>query len=335
MTETNVRVLFVKRPVGWVDETSFAVVHEPLRPPGPADVVVRNVYLSVDPYLRGRMAGAFREGEVMVSRGVGEVVASGHERWKPGDLVWGFLGWEQYSVVARGEGLYRVDPSLGVPISYYLDVLGMPGLTAWVGINVIGRPEPAETVFVSSAAGAVGSIAGQLARLAGARAVGSAGSAEKVRHVLDVLGFDDCFDYKASASLPESVMGACPNGIDVYFENVGGPILEAVLGHMNPLGRIAVCGMISGYNTTQDPGVKGFAHILGKRLTVSGFSIYDHMWRFDAWQPKMAELLTSGRIVYHEEIWEGVERAPEAFIGMLRGDSLGKRVLRVGADPTA
>lgn len=330
MTETNTRVLFVKRPVGWVDETAFCVVREPLPEPGPADVLVRNVYLSVDPYLRGRMAGALREGDVMVARGVGEVVASGHERWKPGDLVWGFLGWEEYTVVPRGEGLYPVDVGLGVPISYYLDVLGMPGLTAWVGIHVIGRPDPGETVFVSSAAGAVGSIAGQLARLAGARAVGSAGSPAKVRHVVDVLGFDDCLDYKAEPSLPAALRRTCPAGIDVYFENVGGPLLEAVLGHMNPLGRLPVCGLISGYNATEDPGVKGFAHILGKRLTVMGFSIYDHMWRFEAWQPRMAELLTSGRIVYHEDVWEGVEQAPAAFIGMLRGDSLGKRVLRVG-----
>jgi len=334
VTATNTRVLFVKRPVGWVDESSFAVVHEPMPEPGPADVLVRTIYLSVDPYLRGRMAGAFREGDVMVSRGVAEVVSSGHERWKPGDLVWGFLGWEQYGVVRRGEGLYPVDAGLGLPISYYVDVLGMPGLTAWVGVDVLGRPAPGETVFVSSAAGAVGSIAGQLARLAGARVVGSAGSPAKVRHVIDELGFDDCIDYRAAPSLDTALATACPDGIDVYFENVGGPMLEAVLGRMNPLGRIPVCGLISGYNATDDPGVRGFAHILGKRLTVTGFSIYDHMWRFEAWQPTMARLVQSGAIRYHEQFSDGVESGPSAFIGMLKGDSMGKHLLRVGDDPT-
>lgn len=330
----NTRVLFVKRPVGWVDETSFAVVQHDIAQPGPADVVVRTIYLSVDPYLRGRMAGGFVEGDVMVSRGVGQVVSSGHERWKPGDLVWGFFGWEQFTVIRRGEGLHPVDPSLGVPISYYIDVLGMPGLTAWVGIMELGRPQPTETVFVSSAAGAVGSIAGQLARLCGARAVGSAGSAAKVRHVVDTLGFDACFDYKSVASPDIALHEMCPDGIDVYFENVGGPMLEAVLRHMNPLGRVPICGLISGYNREDDPGVKGFAHILGKRLTLTGFSIYDNMWRFEGWQPKMAQLLTTGRITYHEEIWQGLETAPAAFLGMLHGDSLGKRVVQVGDDPT-
>ncbi len=331
---SNTRVLFVKRPVGWVDETSFAVVTSPLPTAGPADVLVRVIHLSVDPYLRGRMAGAFVEGEPMVSRGVGEVVSSGHERWKPGDLVWGFFGWEQYTLVRRGEGLYPVDAGLGVPISYYVDVLGMPGLTAWVGVFEYGRPQPGETVFVSSAAGAVGSIAGQLAKVAGARAVGSAGSPDKVRHVIDHLGFDDCFDYKTVPSLDGALAVACPTGVDVYFENVGGPMLEAVLGRMNPLGRVPVCGLISGYNSLEDPGVKGFAHILGKRLAVTGFSIYDHMWRFDAWQPKMIELVRSGAVRYHEDIWEGVENLPAAFIGMLKGDSLGKRVVRVSEDST-
>jgi NADPH-dependent curcumin reductase CurA len=330
----NTRVVFAKRPVGWVDESCFAVEVGPAPQPGPADVLVRTIYLSVDPYLRGRMAGVFREGQVMVSRGVGEVLSSGDPRWRPGDLVWGFFGWEERTVVRPGEQLWPVDATLGVPISYWIDVLGMPGLTAWVGVYEVGRPQPGETVFVSSAAGAVGSIAGQLARLAGARVVGSAGSATKVGHVLDVLGFHACFDYKTASSLDDALAGACPDGIDVYFENVGGPTLEAVLRAMNPLGRIAVCGLISGYNRQDDPGLQGFAHVLGKRLSVTGYSIYDHMWRFDAWQPKMVQLVTSGQIRYHEDIWDGIERLPEAFVGMLKGDSLGKRVIRVSRDPT-
>jgi NADPH-dependent curcumin reductase CurA len=214
----------------------------------------------------------------------------------------------------------------------------MPGLTAWVGMLDLGRPRPGDTVLVSAAAGAVGSIAGQLARLAGARVVGSAGSPGKVAHCVDRLGYDAAFDHRRAgdaAGLTGALRHHCPAGIDVYFDNVGGPLLEAVLGQLNPFARIPVCGMISGYERTDDPGVRGLIAVLAKRATMTGFSIYDHMARFAEWQPRMAELLARGDVVYHEEIWEGIEAVPAAFVGMLAGDNLGKRLVRVGDDPTA
>jgi NADPH-dependent curcumin reductase CurA len=339
MTDIDVGVRLVRRPVGRVTEDCFELVERPVPEPGPGEVVVRNIYLSIDPYLRGRMDSAFGLGEVVPVRAVGEVAASQHPRWRPGDLVWGFGGWERWSVMPAGAELWPVDPALG-PISQFVSVLGMPGRTAWVGMVDLGHPRPGETVVVSAAAGAVGSLAGQLARLAGARVVGSAGSADKVAHCVDRLGYDAAFDHRRAAAdgprgLADALRQHCPAGIDVYFDNVGGPLLEAVLGQLNPFARIPVCGMISGYERTDDPGLRGLVNVLVKRATMTGFSIYDHMAGFAEWQPGMAALQAAGRIVYHEEIWEGIESVPAAFIGMLAGDNLGKRLVRVGSDPTA
>jgi len=326
----NRGVLLVRRPEGKVTEDCFELRDRPVPDPGPGQVLTRNLVLSCDPYLRGRMDAAFPLGEVVTVRVVARVEASQHARWKVGDLVWGFLGWEEWSVTA-GEGLWPVDPALG-PISNFVSVLGMPGLTAWVGMVELGHPAPGESVLVSSAAGAVGSLAGQLARLAGARVVGTVGSPDKARHITETLGFHAAIEYRAAADLATAVRQALPGGVDVYFENVGGALLEAVLPNLADHARIPVCGMISGYELLGDPGVKGLVNLLAKRATMTGFSIYDHVYRLAPYQRTMSELLASGRVVYAEDIWEGIDAVPAAFIGMLAGDNIGKRLVRLAPE---
>jgi len=343
VSAVNTGVVLARRPQGRVTTDCFRLVERPVPEPGPGDVLVRHLYLSVDPYLRGRMDAAFALEEVVPVRVVGQVTASRNPCWAEGDLVWGFGGWQEWSLVRPSaeavgidERLWPVDPANG-PIAWAISALGMPGLTAWVGTFDLGRPQPGETVFVSAAAGAVGSLVGQFARLAGARAVGSAGSADKVAHCVDVLGYDAAFDYRTCAdqrALVAALRDACPSGIDVYFDNVGGPTLEAALRCLNDGARVPVCGMISRYEETSDPGVKGLINLLAKRATMTGFSIYDHLHRLPAWLPRMAELVRSGKVVYHQETWQGIDSVPEAFVSMLAGGNLGKRVVQVGDDPT-
>ncbi len=327
---SNTRILFVKRPDGAVDESCFEVDTQPVVAPEPGQVLVRNIYLSCDPYLRGRMDGAFNLGVPITARVVGQVMASADPGFAEGDHVWGFLGWEEYSLV-RGADLTVVDPASG-PLSHAISVRGMPGLTAWVGLMDIARPVPGETVFVSSATGAVGQVVGQLARRAGATVVGSGGTDAKVAHAVDRLGYDRAFNYRTADSLPETLAAHCPDGIDVYFDNVGGDTLEAVLATMNPAGRIAVCGMISRYQDADDPGVRNLVSVLANRLTITGFSIYDHVHKLPGFVPRMSRWLADGAIVYDEDIVDGIDRLPGAFLGMLAGDNIGKRLVRVGAD---
>ncbi len=332
----NTRVLFVKRPVGWVDETCFRV--EPCDEPGcgPEVVLVQAVWLSVDPYLRGRMnegpsyAPGFPLDRPVVSRVVGRVLASRNARFAEGDFVWGFLDWALRSVVRRGEGLHRIDPSWPRP-SLAISALGMPGLTAWIGAIDLGRPNPGDTVYVSSAAGAVGQLAGQFAKRAGARVVGSAGGPEKVAFLLERCGFDAAFDYRAR-DLDDALRETCPAGIDVYFDNVGGATLEAALRHANPRARFPVCGMISGYNETEDAGIRGLRLLVQKRITMTGFIIYDHVHELPAYQARVAPWLRDGSLRFHEDLVHGIERAPAALIGMLKGEAIGKRLVQV-AEP--
>jgi len=323
------RVVLNRRPVGEIDEDHFTIDRGPVPDLGPRDVLVRNIFVSCDPYLRGRMepGGGIEPGDVVPVRAVGEVVQSGHPDFGEGDLVWGFLAWELHTVVPGGAGLRKIDPAYG-PISNFISVLGMPGLTAEVGMLDIGRVRPGDTVLVSAAAGAVGSVAGQLARLAGATVVGSAGSDRKVDHVVQTLGFDAAFNHRTAASLDGALSTHCPDGIDVYFDNVGGPLLDAVLGHLRPGARIPVCGMISHYE--QEMQLNNLLGILRARATMTGFSIYDHVHRLDAFIPRMSARLKSGAITYHEDIHEGIESVPSAFVGMLRGDNVGKRLVKVG-----
>ena len=315
----NTHIVLTQRPSGWVDESCFAVQDcaEPVC--GPGDVLLESIYLSTDPYLRGRMnagpsyAPGFEIGQPIVSRVVARVLKSNNSGYQAGDVVWGFLDWALRSVAARGEGLHRIDPALG-RISHALSVLGMPGLTAWVGAIEIGQPVPGDTVYVSSAAGAVGQLAGQFAKRAGARVVGSAGGDDKLAFLLERCGFDAAFNYKTTP-VDQGLRECCPQGLDLYFDNVGGSTLEAALRHARVGARIPVCGMISAYNTVDDPGVKGLQAVLAKRIKMTGFIIYDHVHKLAAYQARVATWLRSGELVFHEDIVVGLERAPLLFLG--------------------
>lgn len=329
----NQRIVLARRPTGWVDESCFALQDCPEPACGPEDVLLEAIYLSTDPYLRGRMnegpsyAPGFALGQPIVSRVVARVLASGHARFQPGDIVWGFLDWAQRCVVPRGEGLHKIDPALG-RISHHVSALGMPGLTAWVGAIELGQPRPGDTVYISSAAGAVGQLAGQFAKRAGARVVGSAGSEDKVAYLRERCGFDAVFNYKATP-LDDALRQHCPQGIDVYFDNVGGSTLEAALRHANVAARFPVCGMISAYNAVDDSGIRGLQLLLSKRITMTGFIIYDHVHKLPAYQARVAPWLRSGELVFHEDIVQGLAQAPAALIGMMRGEAMGKRLVQV------
>ena len=329
-SQTNTRVILDRRPDGPITTDLFRFDETTIPEPGPGDVLVRNIYLSCDPYLVGRIQGVFPVGEPVTVRVVGVVEASANPDFAEGTIVWGFLAWEQYSLVPGGKGLTVVDPELG-PISHAVSVLGMPGLTAYVGAIELGKPTPGETFYVSSAAGAVGSIAGQLARMAGARVVGSAGSAAKCLHVTETLGFDACFD--RTLAVGDGLDEHCPDGIDVYFDNVGGSTLDAVLARMNPGARIAVCGQISTYVEAGD-GIRNIMNVLRARATMTGFSIYDHTHKLPGFLPRMSRWLAEGDVVYVEDIHEGIDSVPDAFVGMLDGDNIGKRLVKVSPDPT-
>jgi NADPH-dependent curcumin reductase CurA len=335
----NREVRLKARPQGAPTLDLFDVVESPMPELGDGDVLVRNIFMSVDPYMRGRMNDVksyvppFQIGEALDGRAVGEVVESRQAELRVGDYVSSGLGWREYFTsdgsADRGE-LVKLDPSVD-PLSLYLGVLGMPGMTAWLGMGQIGKPQRGETVFVSGAAGAVGSVAGQLASLEGCRVVGSAGSDAKVAFVTDELGFDAAFNYK-SVDLEQAVAAACPNGIDVYFDNVGGAHLQAALEQMNDFGRIVSCGMISQYNeASPTPGPNNLAHIVRKRLRVQGFIVSDSADQVGEFRAEMTRRVAAGEIHYRETVVEGLENAPQAFIGLFQGDNIGKMVVQIGA----
>jgi len=337
----NRRIFYVQPPDGPVTPACYDVRDEPVPALADGDVLVRNIYLSCDPYMRGRMGGSgnypgsksFAFDAVIPARVVGQVETSRNPDFKEGDFVWGFLGWELYSLARGGGDLRVIDPSLG-PISHAITVIGMPGLTARVGILDIGKPKPGETAFISAASGAVGSVAGQIARLEGCRVVGSAGSDAKVRHIVDVLGFDAAFNYRAVSSIGAALDEHCPDGIDIYFENVGGETLEAVLDRINPGARIPVCGQISQYDNAERYVPKNIGNVEAKGAVMQRFSIYDHMDQYEAFLPWIAERIRDGRIVYFEDIVDGIDNTVDAFIDMMNGGNLGKRLVRVSDDPT-
>jgi len=328
----NKRVLLASRPSGWVSEDNFRIESVPAPQPRDGEVLVKNAYLSLDPYMRGRMnegksyAAKQELGEVMIGGTVGEVVESRNPRFAKGDQVLGMLGWQQYGV-SDGKGLNKVDASR-VPLSAYLGVLGMPGVTAWVGLLDICQPKAGETVVVSAASGAVGSVVGQIAKIKGCRAVGIAGGKAKCDYVVKELGFDACVDYKAGA-LNEDLKAALPKGIDCYFENVGGEILDAALRRMNAFSRIAVCGLISQYNATEPYGVKNFQSILTNRIKVQGFIVSDRMELWAKALPELIGWLAGGKIKYRESVAQGLENAPKAFIGLLKGENFGKQLVKL------
>ncbi len=338
MQRINRQFELASRPVGEPVADHFRLVEKPVPTLQDGQVLVQHRFLSLDPYMRGRMsdrrsyAAPQALDAVMLGGTAGEVIESSSERFSVGDQVVGMGGWQEYSVVdvtAPG-ALHRVDTT-HIPLAAYLGVVGMPGVTAWFGLNDIIRPVAGETVIVSAASGPVGGTVGQLAKAKGCRAVGIAGGPEKCAYVVDELGFDACIDYKAHRdlrSLLDALKVACPDGIDGNFENVGGQILDAIMLRMNAFGRIAICGLIAGYNgepiPMANPGL-----LLASRLTVRGFIVADHL---DRWPPALQELggmVAAGTLRYRESIAEGLESAPDAFIGQLKGHNFGKQLVRI------
>ena len=328
---SNRRILLVSRPAGTATEDNFRLetVETPALAPG--QLLVRNHWLSLDPYMRGRMnegrsyAAPQRLNETMQGQTTGVVIESRHPSWPVGTPVLGGFGWQEYGV-SDGTGLSKLDTQ-AIPLSAYLGAVGMPGVTAWYGLNRIIEPKAGETVAVSAASGAVGMIVGQLAKRAGARAVGIAGGPEKCRYVVDALHFDACVDYKG-ADLGAELKEACPKGIDGYFENVGGRVMDAVLPRMNAFGRIALCGLIAGYNGAPIP-IANPSWLLIGRLKLQGFIVSEH---YDVWPQALKELgagVASGAICYRESVAQGLENAPRAFLGMLEGRNFGKQLVKL------
>jgi len=333
----NKRVVLASRPVGPVTESNFRVEPAPVPKAAEGEVVVRNLWLSLDPYMRGRMSDAasyatpVRIGVVMGGHTVSEVVESRTPDFRKGDFVVGYDGWQAYGV-SNGRELRRLDPKIA-PISTAIGVLGMPGMTAFVGLMDIGQPRPGETVVVSAASGAVGAVVGQLAKVKGCRAVGIAGSAEKCRYVVDELGFDACINYKTDDLVP-ALKAACPGGVDIYFENVGGAVFAAILRVINKGARIPLCGMISEYNATGNPAGPNLRPLLVQRAMIKGFIVSDHNDRAPAFLQEVGPLVVSGRLKFREDIVDGLDNAPTAFIGLLAGKNFGKLMIRVSPDPT-
>lgn len=329
----NTQVLFKARPSGWVDESHFEIVESESAAPAEGEVLVRNLYLSVDPYMRGRMRAAksytagFELGKPLQGGGVGEVVNSRSEAFPVGSYVSGMVGWENYTT-APAKAFMQVDPKLA-PLSAYIGALGMPSMTAWYGMKEIGKAKPGETVVISAASGAVGQIAGQMAKMIGCRVVGTVGSDEKLRYILDELSFDAGINYKTTDSLGGALDEACPDGIDVYFENVGGAMLDAVLARVNPFARIIACGMISQYNLEKPDGVHNLMSIIANRVLMQGFIVSDHYARMPEFHAEMGGWLKDGKIRYREDVTQGIENAPAAFIGMLKGENFGKAMVEI------
>ncbi len=331
MTEKNLQWLFVKRPEAEARSDCFRLVEAPLIPLADGHLRVRLHYLSVDPYMRGRLddvrsyAPPQALNTVMQGGGVGEVVESRHPKFKIGDKVVGGFGWQLFAD-SDGRGLRRIDDRQ-IPIQAYLGAVGMPGVTAWYGMKHIIEPKAGETILVSAASGAVGSIAGQLAKSAGCRVIGIAGGAEKCRVVVEEFGFDACLDYRA-ADFGTRLREASPNRLDGVFENVGGEILDRALARMNAFGRIAVCGLIAGYSGEPMP-INNFRSILVNRLKVQGFIISEQPGVWAEALAGLGEQVAQGRLRYRESIAQGIESTPEAFLGLLKGRNLGKQLVKV------
>lgn len=341
MPGRNRQILLASRPNGEPTPGNFQLVEAEMPTPGPGQMLLRNIYLSLDPYMRGRMnagksyARPVEIGEVMEGRAVGEVVESKLSGYKVGDIVFAPIGWQEYAT-SDGSGARRIDPTLS-PISYALGVLGMPGLTAYTGLLNIGQPKSKETLVVAAASGAVGSVVGQIGRIKGCRVIGIAGGKEKCRFVKEELDLDECLDHR-EPNLAERLKAACPSGVDVYFENVSGPIFEAVLPLLNDFARIPVCGLIAHYNATElPPGPDRLPllmqNILIKRLTFRGFIVSDFASQFPQFLADMVQWLKEGKVKYKEDIMPGLENAPRELIGLLRGENFGKKIIRVGTEP--
>ena len=334
----NQQIVLASRPTADATLDNFRLEQKQLAPLTDGQVLVRNQYLSLDPYMRGRMNDAKSYAEpqpldqVMIGGTAGEVLESRNDAFKPGDKVVGMGGWQEYFVVdAKQRGVLQKVDATHVPLSVYLGAMGMPGVTAWYGLTQIIGPKAGQTVVVSAASGAVGSAVGQLAKARGARAVGIAGGAEKCAYVVNELGFDACLDYKQYddlKALSAALKQACPDGIDGHFENVGGMILDAVLLRANPFSRVAVCGMISGYNGEPIP-LQYPQLILSNRMSVQGFIVSEHM---EVWPQALGELgsmVVAGKLKYRESVAQGLASAPQAFLGLLKGRNFGKQLVKL------
>lgn len=334
MPNINRQITLAARPAGYPKTSDFKLIESPIPDPKEGEILVRTIYLSVDPYQRGLMNAAhpYRNpieiGGVIVGGTVGKVIVSKNPNFQEGDIVEGRLGWQEYAI-SDGSGIRKIDPNI-VPISTALGVLGMPGMTAYFGLLEIGKPQPGETVVVSGAAGAVGSLVGQIAKIKGCRAVGIAGSDRKIDYILNELGFDAAFNYQTTADYYEKLKELCPKGIDVYFDNVGGTITDAVFRLINVKARVVICGQISQYNLEKpELGPRFLWQLIVRQTKVEGFLVSQFADRYEAGLRQMAEWLRSGKIKYREQIVEGIERAPEAFIGMLKGENIGKQLVKV------
>jgi NADPH-dependent curcumin reductase CurA len=337
---THRQVQLAARPLGFPSESDFRLVEGPVPEPGDGQFLVRAVYLSLDPYMRGRMSQArsyvppVALGDVMEGGVVGEVVRSSHPGFSVGDVVEGRFGWQEFAVSA-GKGVRKIDPT-AAPISTALGVLGMPGLTAYFGLLEVGQPKAGETVVVSAASGAVGGLVGQIAKLKGCRAVGLAGSDAKVDYITRGLGYDAGINYRTASDLDGALQAACPGGVDVYFDNVGGRITEAVTRHVNPFARIAVCGLISQYNLTEpELAPRNERFILVSRARIQGFIVFDFAARYREGLAQLGAWVRDGQLKYREDIVDGLEQAPAALIGLLQGRNFGKMLVRVGPDPAS
>ncbi len=329
-------VVLKHRPSGSPKASDFDMVEDAIPHPGPGEVVTRTIFLSIDPYQRGRVSGRasyaapVQLGEVMTGESVGEVIASADPAFQPGDTVAGARGWQTHTI-SKAANLVKVDGK-AAPLSTYLGVLGMPGTTAYSGMTDIGQPKAGETVVISAASGAVGSVAGQLAKRAGARVVGIAGGPDKCFYVQDTLLFDACVDHRA-VDLRAELAAACPDGIDVYFENVGGAVQAAAFELLNPFSRVVMCGMVSQYNEDEFPPGPNLGFVVGKRVRIQGLIVSDKPERFPEWRALAAPWVADGSLRYREDIVDGLENAPGALTGILGGQNFGKLLVRVGADP--
>ncbi|MDA8250051.1 MAG: NADP-dependent oxidoreductase [Rhodospirillales bacterium] len=336
MTEMRRALVLRRRPTGEPGPEHFELVETPLPEPAAGQVLTRTIWLSIDPYMRGRLydrasyAAPVQIGEVMTGETVGEVIASAAPGFVPGDVVVGSRGWQTHALTAAKQ-LMKLDPD-GPPLSTWLGVLGMPGVTAFYGMREVGRVKPGETVVVSAASGPVGSVAGQLAKRAGARVVGIAGGAEKCLWVQEALGFDDCVDHR-TMDLRVALQAACPHGIDVYFENVGGAVQAAVIPLFNVFARMIVCGMVAQYNDPDPPPGPNLAFLIMKRALIQGILVSDRLDLFPEWRALAAPWVKDGTLRYRESVVDGLENAPEALAQVLRGGNFGKMLVRVGHEP--
>ena len=338
MADINQQIHLVSRPSGEATTDNFELVEAALPEPAEGQVLIRHHFLSLDPYMRGRMndAKSYAQpqplGQTMQGGTAGEVVASKHSRYAVGDTVVAFGGWQQYSLADGNQpGTLRKVDTAHVPLSAYLGAVGMPGVTAWYGLMKICQPKPGQTIVVSAASGAVGSVVGQLAKTRGCRAVGIAGGADKCRYVVEELGFDACVDYKAHADLKalyQALKQATPDGVDGCFENVGGTVLDTTLLRMNAFGRIALCGMISGYDGAPIP-LQQPQLLLQSRLTIEGFIVSEHMEVWPEALKELGTLVATGKLKYRESIADGLAAAPQAFLGLLKGRNFGKQLVKL------